>query len=84
MAEKAINPIGIKLNIDGIRDIKKALNQWKKQMEICFTLSPEWNTDSCHSIAELSIEGSVHHYIKFLIKETTPEHKNLLEIFQRD
>lgn len=63
MAEKAINPIGIKLNIYGVRDIKKALNQWSDQMEIYFTITSTWNTESCHSYAELSLEGNVESYI---------------------
>ena len=66
MAEKPINPVGMKLNIDGVRDIKKALNQCKKQMEICFTPNSKWDTESCHSYAELSLEGNEQSYIKFL------------------
>eukprot|EP00268_Persea_americana_P069155 TRINITY_DN9773_c0_g1_i2.p1 TRINITY_DN9773_c0_g1~~TRINITY_DN9773_c0_g1_i2.p1 ORF type:complete len:119 (-),score=4.48 TRINITY_DN9773_c0_g1_i2:405-761(-) len=34
-------------------------------MEICFTLNSKWDTESCHSYAELSLEGNVQSYIAF-------------------
>ena len=84
MAEKPMNSIGIKLNIDGVRSIKKALTTWKKQMEVFFTMNPKWDITSCHSYAELSMEGIVQSYIKFLMKGTTPEHRNLLTKYEEE
>ena len=84
MVERPINPVGIQLNLDGVRNIKKALTQWKEQMEICFTMKPEWDIPSCHSYAKLSMKGIVKNYIKTLKKGLTQKDILLLRKFEEE
>ena len=53
-------------------------------MEIFFTMNPKWDIESCHSYAELSREGIVQSYIKFLMKGTSPEHRTLLIKYEEE
>lgn len=84
MAERPINPVGIQLNLDGVRNIERALAQWKEQMEICFTMNPEWDADSCHSYAELSMRGIVKTYIQNLKKGLTQNDIILLQKYEEE
>lgn len=78
MAEKPMNPTGIILNLDNVRDIKKALTHWKKKMHIVFTMHSEWDVDSCHAYAELSFARTVETYMKTLKKGLTQQKRDLL------
>lgn len=68
MPAQPINPIGFKLQLEENRDIKKALEDWQRQMEIWFAMHPEWNLASCHSYAELSFDGMVRDHMETLRK----------------
>ena len=52
MASQAINPVGIYLNLDNVQDRKKALDEWRNQMNMCFTSNEQWDASSCKQYAE--------------------------------
>lgn len=52
-----LNTVGIYLNLDNVEDRKQGLEEWRRQMEICFAHNPNWDAKNCHRYAELSLEA---------------------------
>ncbi|KAF8399925.1 hypothetical protein HHK36_015796 [Tetracentron sinense] len=77
MAEVPMNSVRIKLDIDRVDNIKKALDTWKHSMELCFALHNVWTVEECHAYAELSLVGGVKVFITDLFKATDDESKAL-------
>ncbi|KAF8379005.1 hypothetical protein HHK36_028432 [Tetracentron sinense] len=77
MAEVPMNSVGIKLDIDRVDNIKKALDTWKHSMELCFALHNVWTVEECHAYAELSLVGGVKVFITDLFKAIDDESKAL-------
>ncbi|KAF8394462.1 hypothetical protein HHK36_020670 [Tetracentron sinense] len=67
----------IKLDIDRVDNIKKALDTWKHSMKLCFALHNVWTVEECHAYAELSLVGGVKVFITDLFKATDDESKAL-------